>query len=161
EGTWLDAIRGRGRDVARAPRRRRRRDRERADGALPPARDHRRGRTASGPGAGLSRRLHRRFRGQGGAGGEPVRARLRNAARPPRWQRARGRGGERARRDAGERVTPWLALVGIGEDGFDALSGAARALIRDAEVLVGGQRHLALVPRSGAERLAWESPLAG
>ena len=55
----------------------------------------------------------------------------------------------------------WLAVIGIGEDGIDGLSPAARALIETAELLVGGLRHLAMVPLAGsAERLAWERPLA-
>jgi precorrin-6Y C5,15-methyltransferase (decarboxylating) len=54
----------------------------------------------------------------------------------------------------------WLTVIGIGEDGIDGLSPAARALIEAAELLVGGLRHLAMVPLGGsAERLAWERPL--
>ena len=57
----------------------------------------------------------------------------------------------------------WLAVVGIGEDGVAGLAPAARALIETAEVLVGGARHLAMVPPAGspgAERLIWRRPLA-
>lgn len=50
---------------------------------------------------------------------------------------------------------PWLSVVGIGEDGLEGLSPAARALIDAAEVLVGGMRHLLLVPRPRARRIAW------
>lgn len=57
-------------------------------------------------------------------------------------------------------MTPWLAVVGIGEDGVAGLSAAARALVDGAELLVGGERHLALVPEAKAERLAWRQPLA-
>jgi precorrin-6B C5,15-methyltransferase / cobalt-precorrin-6B C5,C15-methyltransferase len=58
-------------------------------------------------------------------------------------------------------VTPWLSVVGIGEDGLDGISGAARALVMTAELLVGGRRHLAMMPENlAAERLAWDSPLA-
>jgi len=53
----------------------------------------------------------------------------------------------------------WLAVVGIGEDGLAGLAPAARALVETAEVLVGGARHLGLVPHGGAERLLWERPL--
>ena len=56
-------------------------------------------------------------------------------------------------------MTPWLTVVGIGEDGLAGLSAAARALIDAAELLVGGERHLALVPPGKAERLAWRQPL--
>lgn len=54
---------------------------------------------------------------------------------------------------------PWLSVVGIGEDGLDGLSPVARRLVDDAEVLVGGERHLALVGSHKAERLVWRSPL--
>lgn len=56
-------------------------------------------------------------------------------------------------------MTRWLSVVGIGEDGMDALSPAARALIGTAETLIGGARHLAMVPPGRAERLAWRQPL--
>ena len=51
-------------------------------------------------------------------------------------------------------------MIGIGEDGLSGLTPAARALIETAEVLVGGARHLGMVPDSGAERIRWERPLA-
>ena len=58
-------------------------------------------------------------------------------------------------------MTKWLSIVGIGEDGLDAISPAARALIENADVLIGGERHLALAALScnGAETLTWRSPL--
>ena len=57
-------------------------------------------------------------------------------------------------------MAPWLAVVGLGEDGPDGLSCAARALIEAAEVLVGGRRHLAMVDTDGTSTLIWESPLS-
>jgi len=56
-------------------------------------------------------------------------------------------------------MTPWLSIVGLGEDGLAGLSPPARALIDNAETLVGGERHLALVA-SSRERLAWKTPLS-
>ncbi|TWB56641.1 precorrin-6y C5,15-methyltransferase (decarboxylating) subunit CbiE [Nitrospirillum viridazoti] len=56
---------------------------------------------------------------------------------------------------------PWLTIVGIGEDGWGGLSPAARAAVTGSCLLVGGTRHLALVPETaGQERLAWPSPLS-
>lgn len=55
---------------------------------------------------------------------------------------------------------PWLSVVGIGEDGLPGLAPAARALVDAAEVLVGGDRHLAMVPPDARERLVWPSPLS-
>jgi len=53
----------------------------------------------------------------------------------------------------------WLAIVGIGEDGIAGLGGRARALIDQAEVLVGGDRHLAMIPDDGRPRLTWDGGL--
>ncbi len=58
-------------------------------------------------------------------------------------------------------MTKWLSIVGVGEGGLDDLAPAARALIDTAEVLVGGKRHLAMVPEAAddnRERLHWPSP---
>jgi len=56
----------------------------------------------------------------------------------------------------------WLSIVGIGEDGVDRLSAAARGLISDAAIVFGGRRHLALAAPliRGAAR-AWPSPFDG
>mgnify|MGYP005647521419 FL=1 len=53
----------------------------------------------------------------------------------------------------------WLSIVGIGEDGLDGVSPRARMLIDGAEVLVGGDRHLAMIPEDGRARLTWPTPL--
>lgn len=39
---------------------------------------------------------------------------------------------------------PWLAVVGIGEDGIAGLGDAAKAAVADAEFVFGGARHLSL-----------------
>lgn len=56
-------------------------------------------------------------------------------------------------------MSRWLAIVGLGEEGLDGLTPAARRLIDEAETLVGGERHLSKVPNGTAERLTWTSPL--
>lgn len=53
---------------------------------------------------------------------------------------------------------PWLHVIGIGEDGLDGLSPAARTLVTGAEVILGGERHLSLSENTRAERLPWPSP---
>jgi len=55
---------------------------------------------------------------------------------------------------------PWLSIVGIGEDGLDGLSAAARERLAGAELVAGGARHLALVASLGKPTLAWETPFA-
>jgi precorrin-6B C5,15-methyltransferase / cobalt-precorrin-6B C5,C15-methyltransferase len=57
------------------------------------------------------------------------------------------------------RQSRWLAIVGIGEDGLDGLSPAARRLIAQAALVVGGARHLKLAARAGEATLAWPSPI--
>ena len=56
-------------------------------------------------------------------------------------------------------MAPWLAVIGIGEDGLKGLSPSSVALIESAEILIGGARHLAMLPADGRERLAWPSPM--
>ena len=57
-------------------------------------------------------------------------------------------------------MSAWLSIIGIGEDGWSGLSEAARTLVVGAELIVGGKRHLALIPPGNSERLAWKTPLA-
>ena len=49
-----------------------------------------------------------------------------------------------------------ITVVGIGEDGLDGLTPKARGLIDEAEVLVGGERHLSKVPVGGEQRIDWD-----
>lgn len=57
--------------------------------------------------------------------------------------------------------TQWLTVVGIGEDGLDGLSPAARDAISSAELVFGGARHLELA--AGAikgQSHPWLSPFS-
>jgi precorrin-6B C5,15-methyltransferase / cobalt-precorrin-6B C5,C15-methyltransferase len=55
----------------------------------------------------------------------------------------------------------WLSVVGIGETGLAGLSQSARGLVDRATILVGGQRHLAMLdPNDLRERIVWSSPIA-
>jgi precorrin-6B C5,15-methyltransferase / cobalt-precorrin-6B C5,C15-methyltransferase len=56
-------------------------------------------------------------------------------------------------------LEPWLNVVGIGDRGLASLSATARAIVESGEVLVGGERHLAMVPDHAGERLRWRCPL--
>ncbi len=53
----------------------------------------------------------------------------------------------------------WLAVVGVGEDGLEGLSPAARTLLAQASFVVGGRRHLALAGPLKAETFTWPSPI--
>jgi precorrin-6B C5,15-methyltransferase / cobalt-precorrin-6B C5,C15-methyltransferase len=53
----------------------------------------------------------------------------------------------------------WLSIVGIGEDGIEGLSGAARDLIQSAAVVFGGARHLTLAaPLIRGVARPWATP---
>ncbi|MGO3929953.1 precorrin-6y C5,15-methyltransferase (decarboxylating) subunit CbiE [Rhodopseudomonas pseudopalustris] len=55
---------------------------------------------------------------------------------------------------------PWLSIVGIGEDGVAGLSERARALLAAADLVVGGDRHLALVAALNKPSLPWRVPFS-
>jgi precorrin-6B C5,15-methyltransferase / cobalt-precorrin-6B C5,C15-methyltransferase len=55
---------------------------------------------------------------------------------------------------------PWLSIIGIGEDGLDGISAAARQRLAGAELIAGGRRHLALAASLGKPTLEWETPFA-
>jgi precorrin-6B C5,15-methyltransferase / cobalt-precorrin-6B C5,C15-methyltransferase len=52
----------------------------------------------------------------------------------------------------------WLTIIGIGEDGVEGLSPAARRLLAQASLVVGGKRHLKLAGSLAATTLPWPSP---
>lgn len=53
----------------------------------------------------------------------------------------------------------WLTLVGIGEGGIESLPPASSSAISEAEIVVGGRRHLALCgPLIRGEARAWPEP---
>lgn len=56
--------------------------------------------------------------------------------------------------------TPWLTIVGLGEDGPEGLSPASREAIAQAEIVMGAARHLSLLPDLGAEAITWPVPFA-
>ncbi|HEY8015017.1 MAG TPA: precorrin-6y C5,15-methyltransferase (decarboxylating) subunit CbiE [Dongiaceae bacterium] len=57
-------------------------------------------------------------------------------------------------------MSRWLSIVGMGEGGWPELSALGRSLIEGAELVVGGERHLAMLPPTiQAKRLSWVVPL--
>jgi precorrin-6B C5,15-methyltransferase / cobalt-precorrin-6B C5,C15-methyltransferase len=56
-------------------------------------------------------------------------------------------------------MSVWLNVIGIGEDGIEALPLTLQALIEKAELIVGGERHLAMVTHVQAEKWPWASPI--
>lgn len=60
---------------------------------------------------------------------------------------------------AGATANRWLAIVGIGEDGIEGLSPAARRAVEEAEFVFGGARHLDLAKAIvRGEARPWPSP---
>lgn len=58
-------------------------------------------------------------------------------------------------------MTPWLTVVGIGEDGFKGLGRTARHALMRASCIVGNARQLALLPACiGAQRERWPIPFS-
>ncbi|NED98617.1 precorrin-6y C5,15-methyltransferase (decarboxylating) subunit CbiE [Phytoactinopolyspora halotolerans] len=51
-----------------------------------------------------------------------------------------------------------ITVVGIGADGWAGLTESARAAIEGADVLVGGERHLAMVPTDDVRKVSWPKP---
>lgn len=52
---------------------------------------------------------------------------------------------------------PWLSIIGLGEDGPEALSPASRAALASATTVFGGPRHLSLV-NAGDKGQPWPIP---
>lgn len=56
--------------------------------------------------------------------------------------------------------TPWLSIVGIGAAGWDELSPGAQQAVLSAPWVIGGERHLAMLPQVAQQsRQVWPSPL--
>ncbi|MBD2293329.1 precorrin-6y C5,15-methyltransferase (decarboxylating) subunit CbiE [Anabaena sphaerica FACHB-251] len=53
----------------------------------------------------------------------------------------------------------WLSIIGIGEDGIQGLSAIALAVLEQAKIIIGGERHLAMLPPNDRrEKITWKSP---
>src|SRR5471032_1384706 len=58
-------------------------------------------------------------------------------------------------------MSPWLTVVGIGEEGYKGLGKSARRALLQAQQVFGGPRQLDLLPPCiGAKRKAWPSPFS-
>ncbi|MCP4207621.1 MAG: precorrin-6y C5,15-methyltransferase (decarboxylating) subunit CbiE [Shimia sp.] len=55
---------------------------------------------------------------------------------------------------------PWLTIVGLGEDGPEGLPPASRKALEDAEVVMGAERHLSLLPSLTANTITWPVPFS-
>lgn len=58
-------------------------------------------------------------------------------------------------------MTPWLTIIGIGEDGYGGLGANARDALKRTATVFGGKRHLEFLPDSvTAKRMAWPTPFS-
>ncbi len=57
-------------------------------------------------------------------------------------------------------MTPWLTIVGIGEDGWEGLSAKARVSIEQAENIIGSTRTLTMLPALKATQHEWPQPFS-
>ena len=57
-------------------------------------------------------------------------------------------------------MTQWLTIIGMGEDGWNALSIAAQQSVEKAEIIVGSQRMLGMLPDTKAELREWPQPFS-
>ena len=57
-------------------------------------------------------------------------------------------------------MNKWLRVIGIGEDGWDDLAADTRALLYESKTVLGGERHLKMIPDDWeGERIVWPSPI--
>jgi precorrin-6Y C5,15-methyltransferase (decarboxylating) len=56
--------------------------------------------------------------------------------------------------------SPWLSIIGQGEDGPEGLSAASRKALSDAKIIMGPPRHLILLGATDAQLIEWPVPFA-
>lgn len=54
--------------------------------------------------------------------------------------------------------SPWLTIIGIGENGADGLCAASRAALENADLVMGPPRHIALLPALKCPVVEWPVP---
>ena len=52
---------------------------------------------------------------------------------------------------------PWITVIGIGEDGLSGLSPVALKKLENAEIIVGGERHLEMLSPGKQTRIDWSA----
>lgn len=57
-------------------------------------------------------------------------------------------------------MTPWLTIIGVGENGLGELGSGARAIVETADIIVGSKRILAHENFGTVETHCWTSPFA-
>ena len=57
-------------------------------------------------------------------------------------------------------MTMWLTIVGMGEDGYDGLSAAAKLAVETTSLVIGSERLLGMLPPSKPGRMEWPQPFS-
>ncbi|MBG1231347.1 precorrin-6y C5,15-methyltransferase (decarboxylating) subunit CbiE [Aestuariivirga litoralis] len=57
-------------------------------------------------------------------------------------------------------MTQWLSIIGMGEDGYEALSAAAQSSLQKAEIIIASERMFEMLPALKAERHLWPQPFS-
>ncbi len=57
-------------------------------------------------------------------------------------------------------MTPWLTIIGIGEDGHEGLSARAKHALVTSEFVIGSDRTLAMLPVTTAKHIEWPQPFS-
>ena len=57
-------------------------------------------------------------------------------------------------------MTKWLTIIGMGEDGYDGLSAAAKLAVETTSLVIGSERLLGMLPPSKTGRLEWPQPFS-
>jgi precorrin-6B C5,15-methyltransferase / cobalt-precorrin-6B C5,C15-methyltransferase len=57
-------------------------------------------------------------------------------------------------------MTPWLNIIGIGEEGWQGLSSKAQGAVKTAQHIIGSTRTLAMLPTVQAEQHEWPQPFS-
>jgi precorrin-6B C5,15-methyltransferase / cobalt-precorrin-6B C5,C15-methyltransferase len=57
-------------------------------------------------------------------------------------------------------MTPWLTIVGMGEEGHIGLSAHAHLRLNEAQIIIGSKRLLASLPPHTAKMLEWPQPFS-
>lgn len=57
-------------------------------------------------------------------------------------------------------MTPWLTIIGIGEDGHEGLSTRSKHALVTAKFVIGSDRTLAMLPVGTAKHIEWPQPFS-
>lgn len=55
-------------------------------------------------------------------------------------------------------ASPWLTVIGIGDGGLASLTAEQQAALAEAEIVFGGERHLAMLGREALRTMRWRTP---